>query len=110
MRSDAITAPCVFNGPINSESFLRYVEQFLAPTLKSGDIVIKAAGVRLLFLPPYSPDLNPIKQVFSKLKHLLRKAKERTVEATWQRIGSLLEMFTSQACANYFVNSGYGDV
>jgi len=96
------------------------------PTLKSGDIVImdnlgshkgdavrsaiKAAGARLLFLPPYSPDLNPIEQVFSKLKHLLRKAKERTVEATWQRIGSLLEMFTSQECANYYANSGYGDV
>lgn len=126
LRCNAITAPCVFDGPINGESFLRYVEQFLVPTLKPGDIVImdnlgshkgeavrtaiKAAGARLLFLPPYSPDLNPIEQVFSKLKHLLRKAKERTVEATWLRIGSLLELFTSEECENYFANAGYGDV
>lgn len=126
LRNDAITAPCVFNGPINGESFLRYVEQFLIPTLKPGDIVImdnlgshkseavrttiKSAGARLLFLPPYSPDLNPIEQVFSKLKHLLRKAKERTVDATWQRIGSLLELFPQDECSNYFRNAGYGDV
>jgi transposase len=126
LRCNAITAPCVFDGPVNGESFLRYVEQFLVPTLKPGDIVImdnlgshkgeavrtaiKAAGARLLFLPPYSPDLNPIEQVFSKLKHLLRKAKERTVEATWLRIGSLLELFTSEECENYFANAGYGDV
>ena len=104
LRHDGITAPCVFDGPINGESFLRYVEQFLLPTLKPGDIVImdnlgshkghavraaiRAAGARLVFLPPYSPDLNPIEQVFAKLKTLLRKAAERTVEATWKRIGA----------------------
>ena len=123
LRHDAITAPCVFDGPINGESFLRYVEQFLVPTLKPGDIVImdnlgshkseavrtaiKAAGARLLFLPPYSPDLNPIEQVFAKLKHLLRRACERTVENTWRRIGTLLDRFPPQECNNYLVNAGY---
>ena len=98
LRHDAITAPCVFDGPINGESFRLYVDQILVPSLKQGDIVImdnlgshksqvvrqsiRAAGARLFFLPPYSPDLNPIEQVFAKLKHILRKAKERTVEAT----------------------------
>ena len=118
-----IDAPCVLDGPINSESFKAYIEQFLVPTLKPGDIVImdnlgshkghavrraiRAVGARLLFLPPYSPDLNPIEQVFAKLKTLLRKAAERTVEATWQRIGSLLTRFTSHECANYIRNAGY---
>ena len=126
LRCDGLTAPCVFDGPIDGASFLRYVEQFLAPSLKPGDIVImdnlgshkgnaireriRAAGARLLFLPPYSPDLNPIEQVFSKLKHLLRKAKERTVEATWKRIGSLITTFKPQECSNYFTNAGYGSV
>jgi len=126
LRHDGITAPCVFDGPINGASFLRYVEQFLLPTLRPGDIVvmdnlgshkgdavraaIRSAGARLLFLPPYSPDLNPIEQVFAKLKHLLRKAKERTVEATWQRIGSLLDRFAPAECSNYFINAGYGSV
>ena len=68
---------------------------------------IRAAGAKLFFLPPYSPDLNPIEQLFAKLKTLLRKAAERTVEATWKRIGALLELFTSQECANYFANAGY---
>ena len=68
---------------------------------------IRAAGAKLLFLPPYSPDLNPIEQVFAKLKHLMRKAAERTTEATWKRIGSLLDAFSSQECQNYLVNSGY---
>jgi len=71
---------------------------------------IRAQGARLLFLPPYSPDLNPIEQVFAKLKHLLRKAAERSHEATWKRIGSLLEAFTPEECANYFANSGYASV
>lgn len=126
LRHDAITAPCVFDGPINGESFLRYVEQFLVPTLKPGDLVImdnlgshkgeavnaaiRTAGARLVFLPPYSPDLNPIEQVFAKLKHLLRKAQERTLEATWKRIGSLLKTFQPQECANYLRNAGYGAV
>lgn len=123
LRSDRIDAPCVFNGPINGERFLAYVEQFLVPTLAPGDIVIldnlgshkspavrkaiRAAGAKLFFLPPYSPDLNPIEQVFSKLKGLLRKAAERTVQATWRRIGSLLDEFTPAECANYLRNAGY---
>ena len=124
LRHDKITAPCVFDGPINGESFRAYVEQFLVPTLRPGDVVvldnlgshkgqavraaIRAAGAHLLFLPPYSPDPNPIEQVFSKLKTLLRKAAERTVEATWKRIGSLLGQFAPTECANYFKNAGYG--
>ena len=123
LRHDRIDAPCVLDGPINGESFKAYIEQFLVPTLKPGDIVImdnlgshkghavrraiRAVGARLLFLPPYSPDLNPIEQMFAKLKTLLRKAAERTVEATWQRIGSLLNRFTPQECANYIQNAGY---
>ena len=123
LRHDRIDAPCVFDGPINGESFRLYVEQILVPSLKPGDIVImdnlgshkghavrqaiRAAGARLLFLPPYSPDLNPIEQVFAKLKHLLRKAKERTLEATWKRIGQILPAFTHDECRNYFINSGW---
>ena len=123
LRHDRIDAPCVFDGPINGRSFLAYVEQMLVPTLKPGDIVImdnlgshkgkavraaiRGAGAKLWFLPPYSPDLNPIEQVFAKLKTLLRKAAERTVEATWKRIGALLDEFTPQECANYFKNAGY---
>jgi transposase len=123
LRCDRIDAPCVLDQPINGASFLAWVEQFLVPTLQPGDIVIldnlashkrpavrqaiRAAGARLLFLPPYSPDLNPIEQVFAKLKHLLRKAAERTAEATWKRIGSLLDRFTSDECGNYLRNSGY---
>jgi transposase len=124
LRHDRIDAPCVLDGPINGLSFLAYVEQFLVPTLSPGDIVImdnlgshkgmavrraiRAAGAKLFFLPPYSPDLNPIEQVFAKLKTLLRKAEERTVEATWKRIGSLLNCFTRAECSNYLANSGYG--
>jgi transposase len=123
LRSDRIEAPCVIDGPINGESFLAYVEQVLVPTLKPGDIVIidnlgshkgkavrraiRAAGAKLFFLPPYSPDLNPIEQVFAKLKTLLRKAAERTVEATWRRIGTLLNAFTPTECGNYLRNAGY---
>jgi transposase len=123
LRCDRIDAPCVIDGPINGESFLTYVEQVLVPP---GDIVIidnlgshkakavrhaiRAAGARLFFLPPYSPDLNPIEQVFAKLKTLLRKAGERTVEATWKRIGALLDAFSPQECANYFRNAGYASM
>jgi len=126
LRHDRIDAPCVFDGPINGDSFTAYVEQFLVPTLAPGDIVImdnlgshkgpavrkaiRAAGARLLFLPPYSPDLNPIEQVFAKLKLLLRKAAERSVEATWRRIGSLLDAFPPNECANYLRNSGYASI
>jgi transposase len=123
LRHDRIDAPCVIDGPINGQSFLAWVEQFLVPTLAPGDIVImdnlgshkshavrraiRAAGARLFFLPPYSPDLNPIEQVFAKLKTLLRKADERSTEAVWRRIGSLLDAFSPAECANYITNSGY---
>ena len=123
LRSDRIVAPWVVDGPINGESFRIYVERVLVPTLAPGDIVvmdnlgshkgpairaaIRRAGAKLFYLPPYSPDLNPIEQMFAKLKHLLRKAAERTVETTWRRIGDLLDRFTAQECANYLVNSGY---
>jgi len=123
LRCDRIDAPFVLDGPINGEWFKAYVEQVLVPTLSPGDVVvmdnlgshkgkavrraIRRAGAHLIFLPPYSPDLNPIEQVFAKLKALLRKAAERTVEATWRRIGKLLDHFSAEECANYLVNSGY---
>ena len=123
LRNDRIAAPCVIDGPINGNIFRAYVEQVLVPARKPGDIVIvdnlgshkgkavraaiRAAGAKLFFLPPYSPDLNPIEQVFAKLKTLLRKAAERTVEATWRRIGHLLNAFSPQECANYFRSAGY---
>lgn len=123
LRHDAITAPCVIDGPINGETFAAYVEQFLVPTLAPGDIVImdnlgshkgaavrtaiEAAGAHLLFLPPYSPDLNPIEQVFAKLKTLLRKAAARTVSALWDAVGKLLQRYSPSECANYFANDGY---
>jgi transposase len=126
LRCDRIDAPCVLDQPINGVSFAAWVEQALLPTLAPGDIVImdnlsshkrpairqaiRGVGARLLFLPPYSPDLNPIEQMFAKLKHLLRKAAERTAEATWKRIGALLDSFSAQECANYLVNSGYASV
>ena len=126
LRHDRIDAPCVIDGPINGESFLAYVEQVLVPTLRPGDIVIidnlgshkgkavrraiRATGAKLFFLLLYSPDLNPIEQAFAKLKTLLRKAAERTIEATWQRIGLLLPTVTSQECANYFRNAGYASI
>lgn len=123
LRCDRLDAPCVFKGPINGERFLAYVEQALVPVLKPGDVVImdnlgshkgkqvrralRAAGAKLLFLPPYSPDLNPIEQVFAKLKHFMRKAAERSVRSVRKRIGALLDQFTPNECANYLVNAGY---
>ena len=123
LRCDRIDAPYVLDQPINGLTFTAWVEQCLVPTLSPGDVVIldnlgshkgkavrhaiRAVGARLLFLPPYSPDLNPIEQVFAKLKHLLRKAAERSVETTWRRIGSLLDAFPPHECANYLRNSGY---
>jgi len=123
LRCDRIDAPCVLDGPVNADAFTAYVEQFLLPTLRPGDIVvldnlnshkaaavrraIRAAGAKLFFLPPYSPDLNPIEQVFAKLKTLLRKAAERTVEATWRRIGQLIRCFAPLECRNYLTNAGY---
>ena len=124
LRHDRIDAPWVLDGPINGESFRTYVEKVLVPELSPGDIVvmdnlgshkgkavrmaIRSAGARLFFLPKYSPDLNPIEQVFAKLKHLLRLDAPRTVDAVWQAIGQSLNAFTPQECANYFKNSGYG--
>jgi putative transposase len=123
LRHDRIEAPCVFDGPINATSFLAYVRQALVPTLKPGDIVvldnlgshkggavraaIRAVGARLVFLPAYSPDLNPIEQVFAKLKHLMRRACERTIDDTCRRSGDLLKLFSPKECANYLQNSGY---
>ena len=123
LRQDRITAPMVIDGPINGEIFLAYVLTFLLPTLSKGDIVvmdnlpvhkvagvvqaIEAVGARVLYLPPYSPDLNPIEQMFAKLKALLRKAKERTIDDLWERIGQLLNEFSATECANYLTNSGY---
>lgn len=126
LRHDRIAAPCVLDGPIDGESFLAYVEQILVPTLSPGEIVImdnlgshksdavrqaiRKTGARLFFLPPYSPDLNPIEQAFAKLKTLLRKAAARTVEAAWQHIGSLLSEFTPTECYNYLTNAGYASI
>jgi len=123
LRHDGISAPCLFDGPINGESFLAYVTQVLVPTLRPRDIVVmdnlgshkskavrdalRSVGARRLFLPAYSPDLNPIEQVFSKLKTLLRKARARSCEAVASAIGDLLPAFQSDECANYFRHAGY---
>jgi len=123
LRQDGITAPLVLDGAINGDSFRAYVEQVLAPTLAPDDVVImdnlgshKVAGVReaiearkatLLYLPPYSPDLNPIEQLFAKLKTLLRRAAKRTVESLWDEIGKLLGCFSPAECKNYIANAGY---
>lgn len=123
LRHDGITAPLVIDCPMNGVIFKAYVEQMLAPTLSPGDIVImdnlashkvsgvqeavEARGAKVLYLPPYSPDLNPIEQAFAKLKALLRKAAERTIEGLWKKIGELLDTFSRSECLNYFRNSGY---
>lgn len=123
LRHDRIEAPWLLEGPIDGESFTVYVEKILLPTLQPGDIVImdnlgshrgktvrqliRSAGAKLFFLPKYSPDLNPIEQVFAKLKHLLRKAAARTLETVCAAIGELLGAFTKAECKNYFKNSGY---
>lgn len=123
LRYDRLTTPTVVDGAMNGEIFLAYVQQQLAPTLKAGDIVVcdnlsahKVAGVReaiegvgakLVYLPPYSPDLNPIELVFSKLKWLLRSAALRTIDALWNFLGQSLDRFTASECANYFRHSGY---
>ncbi len=124
LRHDRIEAPWLLDRPINAERFLAYVQAVLVPTLHHGDVVIvdnlqshkrravreaiRKAGAKLFFLPKYSPDLNPIEQVFAKLKHLLRKAAARTKEAVCDTIGTLLDSYTAEECANYFRNSGYG--
>ena len=124
LRQDKITAPCVIDGAINGETFLAYVAQILVPPLTPGDIVImdnlgshkgkavrqliRSAGAKLFLLPKYSPDLNPIEQVFAKLKHLLRKAAARTVDAICTAVAQLLGAFSADECANYFKHAGYG--
>jgi transposase len=126
LRVDRVDAPWVIDGPINGELFTLYVEKILAPTLVKGDVVIldnlgshkgraarravRQAGAHMLFLPPYSPDLNPIEQLFAKLKHLMRMAEPRTVEATWRKVGQILDLFSPAECANYLKNSGYASV
>ena len=123
LRSTGLTAPLVIDGPVNGDIFLAYVEQHLVPTLKAGDIVImdnlsshKRAGVReaiesvgasLVYLPPYSPDFNPIELLFSKFKWLLRSVADRTIEALWQTCGKLLDEFSEPECRNYFRHCGY---
>ncbi len=123
LRHDRITAPLVIDGPVNGPIFKAYVEQCLAPTLRPGDIVvmdnlpahkvkgigqaIEAKKARLLYLPPYSPDLNPIEMFFAKLKAFLRKAAERSIDALWNRIGKLLDTVTAQECQNFFRHAGY---
>ena len=123
LRLTGMVAPMVLDGPINGVSFQAYIDQVLVPELRPGDIVImdnlgshkgagvraaiEAAGASLLYLPPYSPDFNPIENAFSKLKALLRKAAERTVDGLWNTIGALLPAFTPQECANFFAAAGY---
>ena len=123
LRCDRITAPFVIDGPINGAWFRTYVDTLLVPTLKPGDIVvmdnlgshkgkavrqaITAAGARLWFLPPYSPDLNPIEQTFAKIKHWMRMAQTRNRDDAWRQVGHLLDTITSDECANYFKNAGY---
>ena len=124
LRQSGVIAPLVLDGPMTGPAFRAYVEQFLAPSLSPGDVVvldnlaahkvdgvrqaIAAAGAFLLYLPPYSPDLNPIEQFFAKLNALLRKAAARTKDALWTTIGSALESFPPEECANYLAHCGYG--
>ena len=123
LRLEGMTAPMVLDGPMTGAWFLSYVEQVLVPTLASGDVVvmdnlpahkglavreaIEATGARLLFLPPYSPDFNPIENAFAKLKALLRKAAARSIDELWTVIGRSLDAFTPAECANYFTAAGY---
>ncbi len=126
LRHDRIIAPLVLDGPINGATFTAWVEQSLAPALEPGDVVIldnlgshkgkparqaiRKVGAHLLFLPPYSPDLNPIEMMFAKLKTLVRKADERTIETTWRRVGKLLDAFPPQECAAYLRHAGYASI
>jgi len=123
LRSNALSAPCVVDGPINGRIFRAYVEQFLVPTLRPGDVVvldnlgshrspairtaIRRAGAKLAFLPPYSPDLNPIEQVFAKVKHWMRTMQARTVDAIHDHIATLINRIPGDECRNYLQNAGY---
>ncbi len=125
LRHNSLTAPMLTDGPMNGALFLGYVREILCPTLKPGDIVIadnlsshkvagvaeaiQAAGATLLYLPPYSPDLNPIERFFAKLKALLRKAAKRNVESLWAHIGELLRTVSPEECRRYFRAAGYVD-
>ena len=126
LRCGAVTAPFVIDRPMNGPIFRTYLERCLIPTLTPGDIVImdnlsahkvagvrealEAAGAKLVYLPPYSPDLNPIEQLFAKLKALLRKAAARSIEALWTTIGHLLDAFSPEECANYLRHAGYASI
>jgi transposase len=123
LRLSGLTAPMVLDGPMNTAAFLAYLEQILVPTLAPGDLVvmdnlpphkaaavraaIEAAGAELIFLPPYSPDFNPIENAFAKLKSILRKAAARTREELWAVIADSLPKFKTQECENYFAAAGY---
>lgn len=123
LTSDGFIAPLVIDGPMNRVIFTAYVEQMLAPQLRPGDIVVldnlsshknpearkavQAVGARLMFLPPYSPDLNPIEMAFAKLKNALRSAAERSRDTLWHRIGQLIDTFKPQECQNYIRHAGY---
>lgn len=123
LRHDGLTAPLVVDGAIDGRTFLAHVQQTLVPTLASGDVVVmdnlaahKVAGVReaieevgatVVYLPPYSPDFNPIELAFAKLKSLLRSAAKRTMEALWDFLGAVLEQYSPTECANYFRHCGY---
>jgi transposase len=124
LTAGGLTAPLVIDGAVNGDLFVAYVERVLVPTLRPGDVVvmdnlsshkrvrvrelIEGAGCELRYLPPYSPDLNPIEQAFAKLKALLRKAQERTVEGVWSFLGRVLEAFAPEECRNYIRHCGYG--
>ena len=126
LRCDRLTAPCLFDGPINGECFRAYVQQVLVPQLQLGDIVImdnlgshksaalrsliRAAGARLWYLPPYSPDLNPIEQSFAKIKHWMRSAQKRTIDDICRHIGGLIATIQPNECSNYFENAGYASI
>jgi len=123
LRQDGLTAPMVIDGAVNGDLFVAYVEQMLVPTLRPGDVVvmdnlschkraqvralIETAGCTVRYLPPYSPDLNPIELAFAKLKALLRKAAQRTVDGLWDFLGEVLEAFSPEECRNYFRHCGY---
>jgi transposase len=125
LRHNRLTAPFTIDGAVNGEVFLAYVRRVLVPTLKKGDIVImdnlgshkipgireaiRAAGATLLFVPPYSPDLNPIEMAFSKIKSILRKKAHRTVEVLWRELGQIAKCFSPRECRNYLRHAGYGE-
>jgi transposase len=123
LRIDGLVAPCVLDGPVNRDTFEAYLEQVLVPELRAGDTVImdnlsshkgpvvrrmiEAAGAELLYLPPYSPDFNPIENAFAKFKAMLRKAAQRTIDGLWSEIARLIDRFTPEECRNYFAKAGY---